>query len=204
MTWAEADRAAQEIAAGLVSLGVAPGDRVCLVSQTRLEWVLADVGILLAGAVTVPIYPQSTPEQCEFIIRDAGAKLVIVEDAAQLGKLVPMRHRLFTVSRLIHIGGDAALEKPDAHGRTQVTLAEVSQGAADFLLSLADLRAAGLTWMGKHPGALMMEPPDATGLPPMQTNSCVRSTSGTGTRNWCPNIAHDATMCGNWSTLVAE
>ncbi len=50
----------------------------------------------------------------------------------------------------------------------------------------------------------MIEPADATGLPPMQTNNCVRSTSGTGMRNWCPNIAHDATMCGNWSTLVAE
>ena len=112
-----------------------PGDRVALVSQTRLEWVLADVGILLAGGVTVPIYPQSTPEQCEFIIRDAGAKLVIVEDAAQLAKLAPMRHRLFTVTRLIHIAGDATLEKPDAQGRTKVTLAEVSHGASDFLFS---------------------------------------------------------------------
>jgi long-chain acyl-CoA synthetase len=162
MTWGEADRAAQEIAAGLVSLGVTPGDRVCLVSQTRLEWVLADVGILLAGAVTVPIYPQSTPEQSEFIIRDAGAKLVIVEDASQLAKLVPMRHRLFTVTRLIHIGGDATLEKPDARGRTQVTLAEASQGAADFLLSLDDLRAAGVTWVGKHPGALESHSSSAT------------------------------------------
>ncbi len=54
------------------------------------------------------------------------------------------------------------------------------------------------------PGAPMSEPADATGLPPMQTNSCVRSTSGTGIRNWCPNNAQDATMCGNWSTLVAE
>jgi long-chain acyl-CoA synthetase len=154
MTWAQADAAAQEIAAGLVSLGVTPGDRVCLVALTRLEWALADVGILLAGAVTVPIYPQSTPEQCDFIIRDAGAKMVIVEDASQLAKLVPMRHRLFTVSRLIHIAGDAMLEKPDAQGHTRVTLAEVSRGAGDFLLSLDDLRAAGKSWIGKHPGAL--------------------------------------------------
>ena len=55
-----------------------------------------------------------------------------------------------------------------------------------------------------NPGAPMIEPPEATGLPPMQTNSCVRSTSGTGIRNWCPNIACEATMWGNWSTLVAE
>ncbi len=152
MTYGEANAAAQEIAAGLVSLGVSPGDRVCLASQTRLEWVLADVGILLAGAVTVPIYPQSTAEQCEFIIRDAGAKLVMVEDAAQLAKLIPTRHRLFTVTKLIHFAGDVALEKPDARGRTQILLAEAAQGATDFTQSLEDLRAAGKTWMAKHPG----------------------------------------------------
>ena len=54
------------------------------------------------------------------------------------------------------------------------------------------------------PGALIRDPPEATGFPPMQTNSCVLSTSGTGIRNWCPNIMQEATMCGSWSTLVAE
>ena len=61
MTYAEADAAAREIAAGLVARGVVPGDRVCLVSQTRLEWVLFDIGILLAGGVTVPITPRTPP-----------------------------------------------------------------------------------------------------------------------------------------------
>src|SRR5687767_9928940 len=59
-TWTEADTQAREIAAGLAALGVRPGDRVCLVCQTRLEWVLADVGVLMAGGVTVPIYTSST------------------------------------------------------------------------------------------------------------------------------------------------
>jgi len=154
MTWAEADTFAREVAAGLVSLGVAPGDRIALLSQTRLEWVLCDVAILLAGAVTVPIYPQSTAEQCEFIIRDAGAKLVILEDAAQVAKLLPVRHRLFTVARLVHVSGDATLEKPDAQGRTRVTLADVTHGAGDFVTSLDDLRAAGRVWMSKHPDQL--------------------------------------------------
>jgi long-chain acyl-CoA synthetase len=154
MTWAEADRAAREIAAGLVSQGVGLGDRVCLVALTRLEWVLCDVAILLAGGVTVPIYPQSTAEQCEQIIQDCGAKLVLVEDAAQLGKLIPMRHRLWTVTRLIHMDGDVTLEKPDAQGRTRVSLAEVSQGASDLLLPLDGLRAAGRAWLEAHPGEL--------------------------------------------------
>src|SRR5215469_5739293 len=97
MTFAEADVAAHEIAAGLVAGGIVPGDRVCLLSQTRLEWALCDVAILLAGAVTVPIYASNTAEQCELIIRDAGAKLLIVEDGAQRDKVLPLRDRLFTV-----------------------------------------------------------------------------------------------------------
>jgi len=154
LTWAEADRAAREIAAGLVSQGLTVGDRVCILSQTRLEWVLSDVAILLAGGVPVPIYPQSTPEQCEHIIQDSGAKLVIAEDAAQLVKLIPLRHRLWTVTRLVHVTGDATLEKPDAQGRTQVKLAEVSMGAQDYFLSWEGLREAGEAWMETHPGEL--------------------------------------------------
>src|SRR3954471_16781586 len=96
MTFREADAAAREIAAGLVARGVVPGDRVCVLSQTRLEWVLADIAILLAGGVTVPIYASNTAEQCEFIVRDAGAKIVMVEDAVQRDKLVGLRNNLFT------------------------------------------------------------------------------------------------------------
>ncbi|HET6283701.1 MAG TPA: long-chain fatty acid--CoA ligase [Polyangia bacterium] len=154
ITWGEADAAAREIAAGLVAQGVVPGDRICLLSQTRLEWLLCDVGILLAGAVTVPIYASNTAEQCEFIVRDAGAKVVVVEDAVQLDKLVPLRHRLFTVMSLVHIAGDGTLEKADARGRTVVTVAEATQGAADFVQSLEGLRAAGRAWAGAHPGQL--------------------------------------------------
>jgi long-chain acyl-CoA synthetase len=60
------------------------------VSQTRLEWVLCDLAIMLAGGIAVPIYASNTAEQCEFIVRDAGAKVVMVEDAAQRDKLVAL------------------------------------------------------------------------------------------------------------------
>jgi long-chain acyl-CoA synthetase len=132
-TFAEAEVAAREIAAGLVAGGVVPGDRVCLLAQTRLEWALCDVAILLAGAVTVPIYASNTAEQCEFIIRDAGAKLVIVEDAAQRDKVLPLRDRLFTVTRLVQLDRDAG----DTAG-------------GDFVQSLAALREAGRTWLAGH------------------------------------------------------
>src|SRR6476659_5907695 len=103
MTFREADAIAREIAAGLVARGVVPGDRVCLLSQTRAEWVLCDVAVLLAGGVTVPIYASNTAEQSEFIVRDAGAKLVIVEDPTQRDKLLPLRDHLFAVTGLIQM-----------------------------------------------------------------------------------------------------
>ena len=106
LSFAEADAAAREIAAGLVAAGLVPGDRVCLLSQTRLEWALCDIAILLAGGVTVPIYASNTAEQCEFIVRDAGAKLVIVEDDGQREKVASLRDRLLTVTAVIQIDGE--------------------------------------------------------------------------------------------------
>src|SRR4029077_2645288 len=130
MTFREADAAAREIAAGLVARGVVPGDRVCVLSQTRLEWVLADIAILLAGGVTVPIYASNTAEQCEFIVRDAGAKVVMVEDATQRDKLVGLRDKLFTVAHLIQLTGEApaGLTPPPAAG---------APAPSRFVLSLA-------------------------------------------------------------------
>jgi long-chain acyl-CoA synthetase len=177
VTWAEADRMMREIGAGLVTQGVAPGDRVCIVAKTRLEWAVCDVAILYAGGVTVPIYPQSTPEQCEFIIQDAGAKLVIVEDASQLAKLIPLRHRLWTVSRLVHMAGDASLEKPDAQGRTEIKLADVTIGAADYVMPLETLRAAGRGWMDAHPAQLDSV---AQGLGPDSTFTIIYTSGTTG------------------------
>jgi long-chain acyl-CoA synthetase len=137
MTFGEADAAAREIAAGLVAGGVVPGDRVCLLAQTRVEWALCDVAILLAGAVTVPIYASNTAEQSEFIIRDAGAKMVIVEDGGQRDKLLPLRDRLFTVTRMI-----------------QIDRADGDVAGGDFVQALAALRAAGRAWLGAHAAEL--------------------------------------------------
>ncbi|MDB4979911.1 MAG: fadD [Myxococcales bacterium] len=157
LTWRDADVAAREIAAGLVGRGIVPGDRVCIVAQTCLDWILCDIGVLLAGGVTVPIYPSNTAEQCEYIVRDAGAKIVIVEDAAQLEKLLGRRDRLLTVMSLVCMGGDAKLERPDGHGRSAVALADVmaaSKVAGDFVTSLPAMRAAGRTWLASHAGEL--------------------------------------------------
>ena len=55
-TWAEWDKASREIAGGLLALGVGKGERSCVLANTRPEWLYCDIGILMAGGVTVPIY----------------------------------------------------------------------------------------------------------------------------------------------------
>lgn len=97
LTWADWDERSRGMAAGLVGLGVGRGDRVAILSRTRLEWVLADVAISMAGAVSVPIYPSLTPEHVTHILRDSGAVVAIVEDADTLLRLpelqaLPLRH----------------------------------------------------------------------------------------------------------------
>jgi long-chain acyl-CoA synthetase len=71
-------RRAHNIAAGLHSLGVRKGDRVAILSESCLEWVLADQGCILSGAVTVPIYPTLTPAQVSYILSDCGARAVFI------------------------------------------------------------------------------------------------------------------------------
>ena len=148
MTFREADGVAREIAAGLIARGVVPGDRVCIVSQTRLEWVLCDIAILLAGGIAVPIYASNTAEQCEFIVRDAGAKIVMVEDSTQRDKLVALRNKLFTVAHLIQLTGEAPV------GLTPPPVSGTPPPTSRFVQSLAELRAAGRQWGVAHPGEL--------------------------------------------------
>jgi len=143
LTWLQADTAAREIAVGLAAAGVKTGDRVCLVSQSRVEWMLCDVAILYLGAITVPIYASNTAEQCAFIVRNCGARVVIVEDAAQLEKLLGIRAELSAVVRYVHIAGDATLERPDAQGRTQVRLDDVRKAGDEMVRSLDEIRQAG-------------------------------------------------------------
>ena len=64
-----------------------PEDRVAIASNTRVEWILADLGIMCAGAATTTVYPTTEPKDAAFILRDSGSKVLIAEDAGQVAKL---------------------------------------------------------------------------------------------------------------------
>lgn len=76
----------RRLAKGLLAIGIEPGDRVALMSRTRLEWLLVDYAILAAGGVTVPAYETSSAEQLRWILTDSDAVAVIVE-TAEMGRL---------------------------------------------------------------------------------------------------------------------
>jgi long-chain acyl-CoA synthetase len=121
LTYAELGDIAREVGLGLVALGVRPGDRVGVLAETRPEWVQAELGIAAAGAVVVPIYPSSSPEECEWAIGDSGAVAVICENAAQLAKIERNRQRLPELRHAVVIDPAAAaavsLEQLRARGR---------------------------------------------------------------------------------------
>ena len=84
----------RDVALGLRAAGIQPGDRVALLSENRPEWTTTDYAVLSAGAVVVPIYPTLLADQIEFILRDSGARGVIVSTADQVAKIQAIRARL--------------------------------------------------------------------------------------------------------------
>jgi long-chain acyl-CoA synthetase len=78
---------ARHIAAGLYSIGVRRGDRVALLSESRAEWTLTDAGCIFSGAVDVPIYPTLTAPQVRYILKDSGARVLVVQNQEKFAEL---------------------------------------------------------------------------------------------------------------------
>jgi len=81
--WREAGRRVDELAAGFLSLGVGPGDRVAILCRTRLEWTLVDYALIAIGAVVVPLYPTASPAEWTHVLAHSAARMVVVEGAAE-------------------------------------------------------------------------------------------------------------------------
>jgi len=88
-TFAELANDVHDLALGLVA-NVEPGERVCILGETRPEWTRAGLAVLAAGAVVVPIYATSSREECAWVIEDSGARLVICENAAAAARIASL------------------------------------------------------------------------------------------------------------------
>ena len=91
----------RDLALGLASLGISAGDRIAIVSESRPEWLLADLAILTLGAVTVPVYSTLTAAQARYILHDAGARLAFVSTAEQLEKVQSVRRELPALASIV-------------------------------------------------------------------------------------------------------
>jgi long-chain acyl-CoA synthetase len=112
----------RDVSLGLTALGLSRGDRVAILSESRPEWLIADLAILMAGGVVVPVYPTLADHQARYILQDAGARWVIASTAAQLQKVQHVRHQLPALEAVVVI-------EPPANqaGGSVVTMDEVAE-----------------------------------------------------------------------------
>ncbi|MDT0466933.1 AMP-dependent synthetase/ligase [Streptomyces gibsoniae] len=174
MSWGQAAERVHAIAAGLIELGVRPEERVALASSTRLEWILADLGIMCAGAATTTIYPQTNAEESAFILSDSDSKVLVAENADQLAKALEKRSEL-----------------PELHHVVVIDPTGVESG--DWVLTLAELEARGAAYLAKHPGLIK----ERVGAITKEQLATLIYTSGTTGRPKGVRLPHD-----NWSYMA--
>ncbi|HEY8550593.1 MAG TPA: long-chain fatty acid--CoA ligase [Vicinamibacterales bacterium] len=132
--------AIRELALGLETLGLRHGDRVAIMSESRPEWVFADLAVLSLGAITVPIYPTLTASQAGYILADCGARLAIVSDDRQASKVQEVRHLAPELELVIVIEPSGAPTPSNAG--SIVTFAEIRRRGRERLAREPELAGA--------------------------------------------------------------
>lgn len=133
VTWREAGDLVTTYAAGLISLGIEPEQRVGIAAATRYEWILADLAIMCAGGATTTVYPSTNGEDTAYILGDAECRIVFAEDDTQLAKILEHRSELPALIKVVMF--DQPSSVPDD----------------DFVMTLADLAALGEKFLAEHP-----------------------------------------------------
>ena len=106
-TWREWHNASRQFAAALIASGVARGERVAVLASNRPLWPIADVGALLAGVISVGVYPTSAPSQVLEMLADCEARVIVVDTREQLAKVLESRHQLPRLTHIVALDGEA-------------------------------------------------------------------------------------------------
>jgi long-chain acyl-CoA synthetase len=133
VTWAQVEDTVKTMAAGLLALGLRAEERVAIASNTRVDWVYADLAIMCSGGATTTIYPTTSAKGVAFILSDSGSRIVFAEDDTQIDKLRQQRDHLPDVVRVITFDGTAD---------------------GEWVLGLDDLHALGAKHLVEHPTAV--------------------------------------------------
>jgi long-chain acyl-CoA synthetase len=141
LTWKQAGERIKTIAAGLLAIGITSEQRVGILANTRLEWILCDFAVLSAGGATTTVYPSTTADDCAFILSDSDSQVVFVEDNQQLAKLRSVRSKMSALKHAVLI--DGALSQLD--------------GTSDddgWAMTLTELEHKGAAHLAEHPDCL--------------------------------------------------
>ena len=133
LTWAQTEARVRAVAGGLRALGLSPEQPCVILASTRIEWILADFGILFAGGATTTIYPSSTPDECAFILSDSGSVFAFAENEEQVRKLLARRAELPALRHVITFDGSAS--------------------ADGWVIPFEGLEERGRKWDSANPGA---------------------------------------------------
>jgi long-chain acyl-CoA synthetase len=106
-SFAEVEQTVRDLALGLVDLGAGKGDKVSILANTRPEWTYFDFAALSIGATVVPIYQTNSPEECQYVLENSDAKVVVVEDDEQMEKIRAVRSRLPLLEHVVRMTGSS-------------------------------------------------------------------------------------------------
>ena len=133
VSWQEAGERVSDLANGLLALGIRKGDAFGILAATRLEWVLFDYALAFVGAVTVPVYPTSSPHDVGYALDHTDALGVFAEDEQQLAKLDEVKADIAAVEHVLTVtdldalaarGREHAAAHPDALERATAAIDE--------------------------------------------------------------------------------
>lgn len=169
-SWKEAARQANLLSRALRARGLQTGDRVCLISENRPEWLIADVAIMAAGGITVPAYTTNTVDDHRYILDNSGAKAVIVSTAKLAQRLVPAASRAPSVEFLVAMEPLGEPPRPPIRWAVWDQMLTEGEAQPDDVEQLAATRKRSDT-------------------------SCVIYTSGTGGAPRGVMLSHGAILC---------
>lgn len=126
-------RRARHIANGLYSLGIRRGDRVSILSESRPEWTLTDAGCMFAAAIDVPIYPTLTPPQVRYILKDSGARVLVLANEEKFLQIREILSECPAVEQVVFF------EKASGATTNGISLAELEQRGRELEAQQPDL-----------------------------------------------------------------
>ncbi|MFJ1756864.1 AMP-dependent synthetase/ligase [Kitasatospora sp. NPDC088134] len=164
LTWAQADARIRAVAAGLMSLGILAEDRVAIASATRIEWILADLGNMCAGAATTTVYPSTNADETAFILANSGSRALFAENETQLRKAVEQKPELPALEYVI-VFDEVSADAPSADGLTVLTLAELEERGTAHLAEHPDAVDKAIDSLDKEQLATLIYTSGTTGRP---------------------------------------